>query len=400
MSRTSETRPADDLQAVIDWMVDGGQPTSRPRDIVGDMCERLQACGLPLNRVAVFVRTLHPDVLGQRFLWRPGHEVEVLEAPHSFRETDTFQHSPVLLVFGRGEAVRRRIESADCPNDFAIIAELREEGVTDYFAQPLTFTNGDVHMVSWTTRRPGGFSDGDISAFEALRAPLSRLAEIYVLRRTAATLLNTYVGRGAGERILQGRIRRGDTEAIDAVVLLSDLRGFSRLSNERPGAEVIGLLNAYFDCLVPPIVSRGGEILKYLGDGLLAIFPVSTGIEVGETCQRALDAVSEAQLGLARYNTEYAATGNPALRHGVGLHIGEVLYGNIGGAGRLDFTAIGPVVNLAARLETLTLETGRDALVSADFARHCPRAVEPIGRFDVAGFSETQEVFALRLEPV
>ena len=122
MSRTSEPLPADDLQAVIDWMVDGGRPASRPRDIVGDMCERLQACGLPLYRVAIFVRTLHPDVLGRRFLWRPGHAVEVLEAPHSFRETDAFQHSPIPLVIRRGEAVRRRIESADCPNDFAIIA--------------------------------------------------------------------------------------------------------------------------------------------------------------------------------------------------------------------------------------------------------------------------------------
>ena len=170
---------------------------------------------------------------------------------------------------------------------------MRAEGVTDYLIQPLPFTNGEVHAVSWTTRRPSGFGDDDMAALEAIRPPLARLAEVYALRRIAATLLNTYVGRDAGERILQGRIRRGDIERIDAVILLSDLRDFTAQSNRLPGEAVIGLLNSYFDCLVPPIEAHGGEVLKFVGDGLLGIFPVAA--DPREACRGALAAAAEAQ---------------------------------------------------------------------------------------------------------
>jgi adenylate cyclase len=361
--------------------------------VVAELCDRLLACGLPLHRVAVFVRTLHPDLMGRRFLWRAGEEVLVSAAEHGMIETDTYRRSPVPVVYATAQAIRRRIGDPDCPNDYAIVDELRAEGVTDYLIQPLPFTNGEVHAISWTTLRPGGFSDDDLAALEAVRLPLARLAEVYALRRTAITLLDTYVGRGAGERILQGRIRRGDIERIDAVILLSDLRDFTATSDLISGEAVIGLLNSYFDCLVPALQAQGGEVLKYVGDGLLGIFPV--GADPAVACQGALAAADGARTALAQTNADRAERGAPPLRYGLALHLGEVLYGNIGSAGRLDFTTIGPAVNLTARLETLARDLKRDLVASAAFARHCPAALTSLGSFQLRGFREPQEVFAL-----
>jgi adenylate cyclase len=249
-----------------------------------------------------------------------------------------------------------------------------------------------VHAISWTTQRPGGFTDADIAALEAIRRPVARLAEVYGLRRLATTLLNTYVGRDAGERILQGQIRRGDIERIDAVILVSDLRDFTGLSNRLPAEAVIGLLNNYFDCLVPALRAHGGEVLKFVGDGLLGIFPVAA--DPAEACRGALAAAAAARAALSKANAERAAQGEPAQRFGLALHLGEVLYGNIGSAGRLDFTTIGPAVNLTARLETLARDLGRDLVASAAFARHSPEPLHSLGTFRLRGFQTPEEVFA------
>ena len=251
------------VQAVVDWLVDGARTVRQPEEVLAELCGRLVACGLPLYRVAVFVRTLHPNVMGRRFLWRRGAGVEVSEAPHAMLDSDTYRASPTAVVFASAQTVRRRIAAPDCPDDYPIVAELRAEGVTDDLMQALSFTNGEVHAVSWTTKAPGGFTDDHVAALDAVRRPLARLAEIYALRRIAATLLSTYVGRGTGERILRGQITRGNLERIDAVILLSDLRGFTALSDRLPGEVVIGLLNGYFDALVPALEAAAGEVLTF-----------------------------------------------------------------------------------------------------------------------------------------
>ena len=384
--------PEISVQPVVDWLVGGAGAGCRPEDVLAELCERLLACGLPLHRVAVFVTTLHPDVMGRRFLWRRGEAVMVTEGDYAMRETDTYRRSPVPIVFGTALPIRRKIEDPDCPSDYGIVEELRAEGVTDYLIQPLPFTNGEVHAVSWTTLRPGGFCDADIAALEAVQLPLTRLAEVYALRRTATTLLNTYVGRGAGERILQGRIRRGDIERIHAVILLSDLRDFTTLSDRLPGEAVIGLLNSYFDGVVPAIEAHGGEVLKFVGDGLLGIFPVASA--PAAACRAALAAADDARAALGRTNAERAERGEAPLRYGLALHLGEVLYGNIGSSGRLDFTTIGPAVNLTARLEALARDLGRDVLVSSSFAAQLPESLTSLGHFELRGFREALEVFA------
>jgi adenylate cyclase len=381
-----------DARSVVDWLIDGARTEHTPQDVLAELCGRLVAGGLPLHRVAIFVRTLHPNVMGRRFVWRYGQAVQISERPHAMLEEDTYLASPIALIFRGQGTIRRRLIDPDCPNDFPIIEELRSEGVTDYLIQPLVFSNGEIHAVSWTTTRSEGFAEKHIAALEAIVSPFARVVEIYALRRTATTLLDTYVGRQAGERILQGRIRRGDIERIEAVIMLTDLRGFTTLSDQLPGHRVIGMLNSYFDCLVPPIERHGGEVLKFVGDGLLAIFAVAG--DAGAACKAALATAREAQLGLAAAQVQRQQTGEPVQRYGTALHLGDVLYGNIGSTGRLDFTTVGPAVNLTARLETLARDLGRDLVVSAGFATHCPEALELLGSYQLRGFRDPQEVFA------
>ena len=381
-----------DLRGVIDWLIDGARDASAPEIVLAEMCERLTAGGLPLWRVNVFVRTLHPDLMGRRLRWEPGKEVDIAEAPVEMLSSDTFRQSPVLAIMKSGRSLRRRLLAPDCPLDFPVLGELKAQGATDYLIVPLPFIGGETHAISWTTRAPAGFTDGEIAALEAVSVPLARVAEIWALRRVATNLLDTYVGRQAGERILAGQIRRGDSESIAAAIWLSDLRGFTDLADRTPGPVLLELLNRYFDCQVPAIQDAGGEVLKYMGDGLLAIFPIAgNGAAV---CGAALGAARAFRTEVAKLN---AGIADPAqqLRFGLALHVGEVLYGNIGGGNRLDFTAIGPAVNLAARLEKLARDLNRAIVASGRFAEVHEEEFVPLGELTLRGVSAPQPAFAL-----
>jgi adenylate cyclase len=344
----------------------------------------------------VFVNTLHPEIMGRRFLWRPGAEVEVGEVSFQFLNESSYLTSPVVRVQATGETIRRRLADPECPLDFPFLAEMREEAVTDYLAMPLRFTNGEIHTASFTTREPGGFAAGQIAAIEAIVPPLARVAEVRGLRRTAINLLNAYVGRDAGERILAGRIRRGDSETIRAVIWLSDMRGFTRRADTMAPVALIELLNLFFDNLVPAIEAEAGEVLKFMGDGLLAIFRIAEDGEIAAVRARALRAARQAEANIAALR---AGEGGQDLRFGLALHVGEALYGNIGAGSRLDFTCIGPAVNMAARLEKIAARLGRIVVGSAAFARDLPEDFVALGDFELAGFREPQTVYGLREGP-
>ncbi len=378
-----------EIKEIADWLIDGARSAPQPVQVLAQLSERLVACGVPLWRVAVFVRTLHPQVMGRRFIWRPGTEVEVSEAPFELLESADFLENPIAQVYATGRALRRKLADPDCAADFPVLEELRAEGITDYLASPLVFTDDAIHAVTCTTRQPGGFTDAQIAGIEAIITPLARVAETRALRRMGSTLLDTYVGHDAGERILAGRIRRGDIEQIHAAIWLSDMRGFTALAESLQPPVLIDLLNRYFDCQVPPILEHGAEVLKFMGDGLLAIFTIA-GNET-EVCKRALAAARRAQANIAALSD----SAMPGLRFGLALHIGDVLYGNIGSGNRLDFTCIGPAVNCAARIEKLTSQLGRTILASGEFARHCAGEFTPLGEFRLAGFSAPQLVFGL-----
>jgi adenylate cyclase len=386
--------PALSIQPVVQWLVHGARNAALSQEVLTELCQRLTAAGLPLWRVTVFVRTLHPEIVGRRFTWHPDTGTEISDGSFELLERRSFLQSPMVHVSNTGEALRRRLADPDCVMDYPVLHDLRAEGVTDYFVAPLHFSSGEVHFSSWATQQPGGFTDAEIEAIVSLIAPLARVAEIRAWYRVAGNLLATYVGKNAGERVLAGHIRRGDTEAIHAAIWLSDMRGFTALADMLPPQDLVDLLNRYFDCQVPAIHEHGGEVLKYMGDGLLAIFPIGAERDFSTICAAALAAGKAARDNIAALHaTERDGTG---MRFGLALHVGDVLFGNIGSGNRLDFTCIGPAVNLAARLEKLAGRLGRTILASEDFVDHCgDDGLQPLGRFAVAGFAAEQMVFGL-----
>ncbi len=382
-----------DVRSTIDWLVDGARTVATPEGVLAELCQRLVAGGLPLWRVSVFVRTLHPDLMGRRLRWEAGKGVDIDETPIEVLGSEMFRTSPVLAITTTGRSLRRRLLAPDCPFDFPVLEELKAEGATDYLITPLHFISTEIHAASWATRAPAGFAESEIAALEAVAVPLSRVAEIWAQRRVATNLLDTYVGRQAGARILAGQIRRGHTESIAAAIWLSDLRGFTELADRTPGPALIELLNRYFDCQVPAIQAAGGEVLKYMGDGLLAIFPIAA--DVAAVCRAALAAADTFRAEVARLNAAIGDDPAARLRFGLALHVGEVLYGNIGGGNRLDFTAIGPAVNLAARLEKLARDLNRAVIASGTFAEACPQAFVPLGERRFRGVAAPQPAFTL-----
>jgi adenylate cyclase len=382
------------VQELIEWLIDGAPSARTPVALLTETCERLVAAGLPVWRVGAFVQTLHPDAFGRSFIWRQGAEVVVNTANFDLPDTPEFIHSPLAILYRSGHEVRYRLDDPESRR-FPLFDDMRGEGVTDYIALPLQFTDGTTHASSWTTRHPDGFSDAQIAALRTIVRPFARLGEIFALRRTAATLLDTYVGNRAGERILAGQIRRGHAETMQAAIWLSDLRGFTALSDRLAPEIVVDVLNQYFDCQVPTIRKHGGEILKFMGDGLLAVFPIAKDDgNIGAVCARVLEAAREARTNVDAMQYP-SGEGVERFRFGVALHIGGILFGNIGGSSRLDFTCIGPAVNLAARLEKIAGRLARTVVASEAFAGAGSGGWIDLGEFPVAGFSKAARVYGL-----
>jgi adenylate cyclase len=383
-----------ELQKLTDWLIDGARSAPVPTRMMSETCERLVQAGIPLWRVSVFVRMLNPDIFGRSFVWRPGTEVVVNAADFDVQDSPEFKRSPLAILYETEQEVHYRLDDPESKR-FPFFDDMRAEGVTDYIALPLLFTDGLAHASSWTTKQEGGFSDEQLNALRKLVTPLARVIEIVNLRRTAATLLDTYVGNRAGERILGGQIRRGHTETMNAAIWLSDLRGFTALSDRLPAETVVDILNHYFDCQVAAIRNHGGEVLKFMGDGLLAVFPIDEYVDdIHQVCARVLEAARESQASVEAMHYPIAETVE-RFRFGVALHVGKILYGNIGGGNRLDFTCIGPAVNLAARLEKIAGKLHRTIVASGAFAGICAGGWTELGEFPIAGFSKAERVYGL-----
>ena len=318
------------LDDVLDWLAAGAPTAPRPEDVLAQLCPRLIGCGIPISRAAVFVMTLHPQIMGRRFVWRDDRpEIDVLAAPFDVLASEDYHSNPVFAVHRFRQPLRCRLTDLPAPDEYPVLKEMRAEGATDYVAHPLLFGDGSVHAATWATRAAGGFTEEQLAAIGRIIPLLARVAEIRALRRNAANLLDVYVGHQAGEQILAGKIRRGHVEEISAAIWLSDMRGFTARSERMPAQDLIELLNRYFDCQVPAIAARGGEVLKFMGDGLLAIFPIGSGESEPTVCARALEAAID---GAARVGALAPPSGDGGtVTFGVALHLGQLMYGNIGG---------------------------------------------------------------------
>ncbi|MBM3572775.1 MAG: adenylate/guanylate cyclase domain-containing protein [Alphaproteobacteria bacterium] len=379
---------------MADWLLGQGRLAGDGTVLATELATRLVEVGLPLARMSLALRTLYSQVLATNYLWQRDRGcTRQIDREHGIQFTATYLNSPMRALYEEGRGGRWRLTGADARLEFPVLAEFKEQGLTDYFTMPLRFANGTLCGSTWATDLPDGFSDDDIAKVHQLQNPLSPVIEVQETRRIAATLLDTYLGRATGNRVLAGGIKRGDHDSIRAVLLMADLRGFTRLSDTISRDALIRLLDRYFECAAEAVHRQGGEILKFIGDGVLAIFPVTD--DAAAACRAALDAAIGAEAALAALNETRAARGEAPLRFGMALHLGDVFYGNIGAPDRLDFTVIGPAVNLVARIEALNKPLGRTLLVSADFAAAYPRPLLSLGTQVLRGLREPQEVFAL-----
>lgn len=376
---------------VLAWLQAEGVRYRETSPFVEALAEKLLEAGVELTRLTTGIRVLHPEIDAASCLWQPGKPV--IERRWKMNWA-VVQNSPMAAVYG-GQTVRKRLDDPAEPSEFPIFADLRKDGATDYLALPLLFSDGSWKAITFVTARPGGFPEDQLGLLADLAPTLAMILEIQTLQRTTLTLLEAYVGPTAGRRVLEGAIKRGMCEAIQAIIWFADLRGFTELSESLPGDKLLQVLNDYFGVMTEAIGRHGGEVLKFIGDGLLAIFPLQEE-EGSAVFERALVAAQEAEAGIGARNEERSQAGKPLIRFGLALHVGEVLYGNIGGEGRLDFTVIGPAVNLAARIESLCKELDRQILVSGDFAALCNTALEPLGRFQPKGIGTSHLVFGIR----
>lgn len=350
---------------------------------------------LPVDRVLVLMPTLHPLMGALNFVWSSSdNSVREIARGWSATATEEFKRAPIAsLLAGSHGVIRRKLCDPSTPHDFEIVDDLIAQGFTDYLIASIAPAAGRlVSAVSWATRTPGGFTEIQLQRLLATLVYFAPLLDTHAAQRIGGGLLKVYLGGDAGARVMEGAVRRGDGGEIRAAICFTDLRGFTALSDRLPRAELLELLNAYFDCVVAAVHAHGGEVLKFIGDAVLAIFRIADDTEAAAeaACLAALHAAQDAFARGAAANS--ARPGCQPIEFGTAIHIGDVEYGNIGAADRLDFTVIGPAVNLASRLQGLCGNLGQPLLVSEAFATTCAASFDALGDHQLKGVAATVKV--------
>ena len=396
VERPLAERPQNDtIEAIIDWLASPAHHVPALSREFDEFAWRMLAAGFPLLRATLQLRTVHPQYLGANFVWwRTTGQTVLTLITHEVQDLFGHEDNPVRRVLVGGETLRRRGDVADDELDFPILHDLKAEGATDYFALPVRSSFGTNYMVTYVTDRTGGFTAQEISDLTRVSQRLSLLADLRNQRRIAGNILTAYLGPKAGPRVLAGEIRRGTGEEITAVLWSSDLRGFTERSDRLAGIRVIAMLNALFDAQAKAIAGHGGEILKFIGDGLLAIFPIEHADMAATAARCALEAATQAIEAARGLTSDPSLVGEPPLEIVVALHVGTAIYGNIGAADRLDFTVIGPAVNLVSRIEAVAKALNLPIVVSDDFARAYGGPLRPLGRHQFRGLATPHDLFA------
>jgi len=392
------------LNALAGWVTEAGLIGRTEEELMAGFCSRLTDAGVPLARAIVILDTLHPIYEGRAFRWRSdiSQTAEVVEygRTNEGEAAENWRRSPFFQLLQSGErGLRRRLAAGD-PADFPTIAQARDEGMTDYLALVHRFAAegiiGEMDCVysSWTTDAPRGFDEDAAVALKRLAPFLELALKSAALARMAGTLAETYLGRDPGRRVMSGRIMRGVAERIGAVLWYSDLHGYTQISDSVPPEQIIPLLNDYADVVVSAVHKHGGDVLKLIGDGTLAIF---TGEEFERTALSALAAAAGMRNAVAKLNGSRARAGQPTTQVYLALHIGDVFYGNVGGKDRLDFTVIGPAVNEVSRILAMSRSVERDVLLSSSFADALGPEIRSrmvsVGRYALRGVAQPQELF-------
>jgi adenylate cyclase len=384
------------------WITEAGLAGWSESAMLDDFCERALEAGLPLARGNVVIDTLHPVYEGRAFVWqRETRNTSLTEFGRSNEQARKWEGSPYYYLEQSGETMLRRRLTAETANDYSVFPELRADGITDYLAIANRFAADGIvgHMdcvySSWATDAPAGFRDTDVTDLCRLTPVLALALKTASLTRIAATLVETYLGRDAGRRVLEGRITRGVAEQIEAALWFSDLRGYTRFSDTAKPEDIIPLLNEYADAVISAIHDHGGDVLKLMGDGILAIF---TAADRSAACEAALAAAADAPRRVTEVNARRADDGLPTTELYLGLHVGQVFYGNIGSKERLDFTVVGPAVNEVSRIASLCRSVDQPLLLSAAFAAALEASktrLVSVGRYALRGVSRPQDLYTL-----
>ena len=389
---------------IVEWLLREAWEALTSRELLGRFCRRLVQAGIPVSRGRLLLRTLHPQLAANGYTWELETDaVEKWEGSYEALESDQFQNSPFVPIIEGAGGVRRRLEGPNPLLDFPVLEDLRAEGATDYAAMPLTFSNGQINILTLASNTPGGFSTSDLGKIHEILPSLSRLFEVHALHRTSATLLKTFLGRHTGSQVLRGRVKRGDGEKIHAVIWFCSLRGSTPLAESMSMEDFLEHLNRFFDCLAGAVIDHDGEVLRFVGDAVLAIFPIGESGHAGgapacdaeEACMKAITAARDAEKRVAELNAQCAETGLQPIEFGIGLHVGDVMYGNIGVPQRLEFTVIGPAANEAARIEDLTKTVGHPIVISSDLALHYPGSLQSLGDHVLRGVERKRRVYTL-----
>ena len=401
------------------WLVARGMLGLPVGEQIAGFCRKVFDSGFPMKRVQMGMYTLHPRYGSHTFVWRPGADaIEHVPRERGIQSHDVYLKSPVHHMRSRGLlALRRRLDRGN-PDEFVLFPELRAEGLVDYAAQLVPYDASQVAALardlgaagdtagpggeldgiffSCATDRPEGFDDGQLDQVVAALPYLALSIKSRLTYDVAGTVLETYLGRDAGHRVLTGAIERGSAEAIRAVIWFSDLRGFTKLTDRLPRDVLIATLNDYLEAMAAPVQANNGQILKFMGDGMLATFDL-TGRDDAAVCRDALAAAAELHTAFPALNEARKAAGNPIMDVGLALHLGDVFYGNIGASERLDFTVVGPAVNEASRIQALCKSLERNILISSTFqqAAGSTDGLESLGFHALRGVREPQELFGL-----
>ena len=393
----SPTASSARLQSVEDWIVTEGRLEPDLGRFVDQLMKRVVVAGLPIWRFYIGLQLVHPQMVATGVLWRRDSGYEEVPRQHGILTSASYVGSPMQEVRNTGQPVRYRLDAALPEGAHLVLHEMKAGGSVDYTAFPMKLgRRGSTPVATFSTDRPGGFSDEDIADLKRLVDMMGAVAEIFIYRSISETVTDTYLGHIVGEQILSGRIKRGDGREINAVLWFSDLRDFTGLNERMPAADLLELLNNYLQLVGDALKANGGEILKFIGDGVMAYFPAEDALFLPMVTNSAIAAARQLIDDIEAANEARAAAGgHDPVRFGIGLHVGPVTFGNIGTEDRLDFTVIGPAVNRAARLESLTKQLGVPVLASAEFNAVSTVPLKSLGKHGLRGVPEPVEVFTL-----
>jgi adenylate cyclase len=382
------------IHPASDWLLRHASRSFGPEGLLERLCLLLREYGIPVWRASLNVHTLHPEIFVRNLVWSVERGTSSETILHFDLLLPIYRDSPVALIYQGAGPIRRQLAGPSAQLDFPICRDLAEEGATDYLIMPLNFSDGRRTYVSFCTDAPGGFSPESIAALLEIAPFLALRIELASAYFATSSLLQLYLGRKAAQRVIAGNFKRGRGDTLEAAIWYCDLRGFTEIAEHHSPAQVVEVLDSYFECVADAIRDAGGEILKFIGDGVLAVFDFADSNPAG-ACRLAVQAALAALEGVERWNAH--RQGEDPLKMGIALHAGSLLHGNVGSRERLDFSVVGPAVAEVSRLEPLCRTAGVPLVMSHRFSEfYSDRELVGMGRFVLRGTREPQEVFTLR----